>query len=160
MITLLFNTKLWGVIVFAVLMAAFGWKMYHSGAASVRAEWNTEKLVQGEALRVATNKIIEHTAALADAKQIQEKKDVSNQKVISNLHLELSSLRLRDPNSAGYTSGTSAASSAAAGTADGAKASGFLSAETSQFLRDFAREADEINLAYVSCKVDSENVRK
>lgn len=95
----------------------------------------------------------------------QEKNDASNLKTIGTLAARLRALagpdgRLRDPNvGAGCGGGGSGPAGAPAAApadrpADPAQTGGLLSAELSELLRARLTEADEINLAYTSCRAD------
>ena len=104
--------------------------------------------------------------ALQVFKNNQEIKDAHNTKTVTDLGAQLYGLgRLRDPNqtfgcglSSGSPEGGTPASSIT-GTGDGAQATGLLSAELTQFLREKMKEADDINTAYISCRQDSFNLR-
>jgi hypothetical protein len=72
--------------------------------------------------------------------------------------------RLRDPHApqcggSGDRPPGDPAPAAAAGATNRAEAGGLLSAELSELLRRLAREADEINAAYASCRADAVTVR-
>lgn len=109
--------------------------------------------------------------ALQAATHQQELKDATHQKAVSDLSDRLRRLagfgmRLRDPNAtpAGcWPSGGGAQGPTAAATggrpADGAKAGGLLSAELTGLLQQLQREADDINVAYASCRTDTYAVR-
>lgn len=89
----------------------------------------------------------------------QEIKDANSQATVDRYSRQLASVRLRDPYAkaarCGGSSGGAAGSTAAAPdnrAADPADAPGVLSERTSEDLRRLQRTADQINLAFASCK--------
>ena len=109
--------------------------------------------------------------ALLQAKNTQELKDATHRKTIDSLSDRLRTLavnqRLRDPHAAqapgcgaGHSSPAGDAATAPGGrAADPAQACGILSAELAEVLQRLTREADDINLAYASCRADAYTVR-
>lgn len=107
--------------------------------------------------------------ALNEAKNNQELKDATHTQTIASLSDRLRRAagpagRLRDPNAApcgrsggGPEGGPTA--TANAGAADHAEAGGLLSEQLSELLQRLAREADDINVAYASCRADAFTVR-
>lgn len=95
----------------------------------------------------------------------QEIKDANSQATVDRYSRQLASVRLRDPYAkaarCGGGGGGSASASAAATdnrAADPTDASGVLSERTSEDLRRLQRAADQINLAFASCKGYAEKV--
>lgn len=95
---------------------------------------------------------------LREAQALQEKKDADAKSRIARLQRELDALgRLRDPNANGCGGGGGSSTPGvpqadAGGAADAAQTGGLLSAELSGLLRRLWREADEVNVAYASCR--------
>ncbi len=100
-------------------------------------------------------------AKLNDAKDKQESEDAINNQTITVLADKLHATRLRDPGGGGCGGSTQSgvAASPTTGTTDTAKDTGFLSAELTNFLIGQAKAADEVNLAYISCRADSYKLR-
>lgn len=113
-------------------------------------------------LKSEQNKTASIEARLNQALQQQEHKDAINDAIVSDLTKRLAAARLRDPGARSGSGGPASATAASApsGAADNPSATGLLSAEATGFLRDFAREADEVNAAYASCRADSFNIRE
>ena len=107
--------------------------------------------------------------ALRDFKTNQDIQDAKAQTTVADLSRRLrqragKSGRLRDPNAHGCgcsSSGPSgeAATAPGSGAADPAEAGGLLSAELTGLLQRLTTEADEINVAYASCRADAYQVR-
>lgn len=95
---------------------------------------------------------------LAEALALQETQDEQAKKRVRSLELQLAAAgRLRDPNANGCgPSGGSPApgvpQAQQGGAGDAAQTGGVLSAELSELLRRLWREADEVNIAYNSCR--------
>lgn len=121
-------------------------------------------------LAIETAKANAATTALADFKTEREKQDVENQSAIDRLAARLRAAagaagRLRDPNAAGCGGGGGGApgtdsARAGGGAGDTAEASGLLSAELTELLLGQARIADDVNVAYASCRADTLNIRQ
>ncbi|MGV0960097.1 MAG: hypothetical protein ACOYB1_09700 [Limnohabitans sp.] len=107
--------------------------------------------------------------ALQTFKNDQEIKDVQHQQTVVALTDRLHGLagpagRLRDPNAARCGSGGDRpqgdVSTTASDSSDNpTEAGGLLSAQLSGLLQRLAREADDINVAYASCRADAYTVR-
>lgn len=122
-------------------------------------------------LAAETAKVETAEKTLQDFKVKQEVQDAQNQKKSQALAARVRSLtdasgRLRDPNSdAGCReSGNGAKGGIAASPGNsqdhGAETGGLLSRQLSEFLFEQAAGADAINLAYISCRADGENLRR
>lgn len=174
----LFLAKYWRILAIlaalAVLVAGyFAWQTHQRniGAQQERAIWE-EKLAQqkeeaAQKLDEERAKKEEAEAKLLAARSTQEEKDAKNANTIKTLSAELAGFkRLRDPYAKpGCGSGGSSPkgenpTSPGNRANDGAETSGILSAEFSDLLRNLTREADEVNIAYQSCRQDAENVRE
>jgi hypothetical protein len=107
--------------------------------------------------------------ALQALKNAQDLKDHDHEKTVADLSDRLRALadpagRLRDPHAAGCGpsgSGTPSEAAPAPGgrPADPAEAGGLLSADLSGLLQQLTREADDINVAYASCRAEAYAVR-
>lgn len=107
--------------------------------------------------------------ALNEAKNNQELKDATHTQTIASLSDRLRRAagpagRLRDPNAApcGRSGGSPESGPTApadTGAANAPEAGGLLSAELAGLLQQLTREADEINVAYASCRADAFTVR-
>ena len=127
------------------------------------------KLAASDKLAKEKDKVAEREAALQDAKELQESKDATYQKTTADLSDRLRRAagpagRLRDPHAPGCGAGGSgatgqAASAAIGGAADPAEAGGLLSVPLTDLLAETLREADDINVAYASCRTDAYTVR-
>jgi hypothetical protein len=108
--------------------------------------------------------------ALTTAKHNQEQKDAKHTQTIAAYAARLRAAagpagRLRDPNApqcggSGDRPPGDPAPAAAAGAADKPQAGGLLSEPLTELLRRLAREADDINAAYASCRADAYTVRQ
>ncbi|WP_294768646.1 hypothetical protein [uncultured Rhodoferax sp.] len=128
---------------------------------------------RGEAratLAAETEKTRAVEAEFREFKLNREHIDADNQKTVADLQRRVRTLagptgRLRDPNAPGCGGGggrteAQAAASHGSGAENGAQAGGLLSAELSGLLQRLTAEADEINLAYASCRADAFQVRE
>ncbi|WP_156955252.1 hypothetical protein [Polaromonas glacialis] len=130
----------------------------------------SQKEEAGKLLATETEKTKAANQALADFRLQQEKDDVQNKSTIAGLAVRLRAAagpaaRLRDPHAAGCGGGGGGAPAAdparaEGGAADGAEADGFLSKQLTEFLLSQAADADQVNLAYTSCRADSLNLRE
>lgn len=124
-----------------------------------------QKAKASETLAVETDKVRDKELALQRAKNKQELTDVQQSKVIADMARQLRAAGgLHDPHAArcgGGSGGTpgSLAGLPSAGANDGAEAGQLLSTDLTELLLRLTREADEINLAYASCKADSKSIR-
>ena len=116
-----------------------------------------------------TARTIAAEQALHNFKTHQDIQDAKAQSTVADLSSRLRQLagqsgRLRDPNAHGCGRGSSgptgeAATAPGAGAADPAEAGGLLSAELTGLLQRLTTEADEVNIAYASCRADAYQVR-
>jgi len=165
----------YGVAVAALLALGLGYGDYQYGkgvkatTATYEAALAKQKIEAATTLLALTEVARKAERALQVALHNQEIQDASNQKIVAKYQADLRRLAalpggLRDPNAArcgrssGGTQGDSAAS-ASAGTADPTQAGGVLSEQLSGLLLRLTAEADEINLAYASCRADTINLR-
>lgn len=129
---------------------------YELKVKEMRLQYEDKLRIEHERVRAAEVRL---TKALRD----QEKKDVFNQTQVKDLQRRLDAAiargagRLRDPNGAAPARSQPAGAVAATAehrAADRAETAGLLSESLTRLLRDQAREADEINAAYASCRAD------
>lgn len=146
------------------------WASYQQGIGEERAtaRYNLKieimKREAAVALAVENKRVIEAERSLVALKNTQEVKDAENRKIAGSLTARLHELgRLRDPNAGrwGGSGGPGGQDSARSGDCSGnrAEASGVLSKSASDLLRKLALEADEINLAFISCRAYVESLR-
>lgn len=117
-----------------------------------------------------TGKTLALQAKLQDLKDAQEIRDAQNRKAVAVLSDRLRAaggptLRLHDPfqiGGCGGGGGSPAPQGAASAVGSGdnpAEAGGLLSAELTGLLGSLTREADDINVAYISCRADAQSLR-
>ena len=168
------------LIAYAIALAAivaavlgYGHYQYRKGVtittATYEAALTRQKLEAATTLATETAKVAAVTQRLNDTLHNQEIQDATNQATVAKYQADLrrmadSSGRLRDPN-AGRGCGCDSAqgdiaTSASAGAADRAEAGGLLSKELSGLLLKLTADADEVNIAYASCRADALNVRE
>ena len=171
------------VVVLALALALVGavWKFYRDVRESAKLEGRMEaiaemqKKVDAQKAEAATLLEAERTKtakaerALREFKDSQEVKDVDARKRVDELSARLRSLgRLRDPNATPADSGcgpsrsgaeTAVAAAPGAGRVNAPEAGGVLSVQLDDLLQRLMREADEVNIAYASCRADAFNVR-
>jgi hypothetical protein len=162
-------------------LVAAGWAALHhygngreaEGVAKTTATYETalkkQKAEAAKLLDAERAKTAAAESALRQFKDEQEVKDGQHQATVNDLERRLRSaggpsMRLRDPYATGCRlSGGSAqgatAASPGAGAADAAEGSGLLSKQLTALLFELARSADEINIAYASCRADAMNLR-
>ena len=117
------------------------------------------------------NLVLSAQKDLADFKNAQELKDATNKSKVESLNRRLRDLanlesgRLRDPNAdetcrerSNPGPDTSLARTGDSND-DTPKTSGLLSTALSELLQSVGEEADAINLAYISCRADSQSLR-
>lgn len=117
------------------------------------------------------NLVLSAQKDLADFKNAQELKDATNKSKVESLNRRLRDLanlesgRLRDPNAdetcrerSNPGPNTSLARTGNSND-DASKTSGLLSTALSELLQSVGEEADAINLAYISCRADSQSLR-
>jgi hypothetical protein len=135
----------------------------------VVGEYNQKIAEQKAAAQVSldaeTAKASAASTALKEIKDVQENTDVINAKTIELLAGKLNALRLRSGTQAGLGGGSgggtqgSITAAASAGSADPAPSTGVLSDATVEFLLSQSKQADTINIAYISCRADALAVR-
>ena len=166
------------VALLAALSRGYGvWATHQQGIGEVRttarytAAIDQQKREAGQLLRAQTDRANAATTRLIELKTERDKQDAENQNAIAVLAARLRdaagpAARLRDPNAVarcgGGGGGASGADPARAGggAADGAEDSGLLSKELTGFLLSQAQTADDINVAYTSCRLDALNLRE
>lgn len=163
----------------AVLYLGYGaWVTHQQGIGEARAtaDYNTvidkQKAKAVQLLQTETDRANAASAKLVKFRTEREKHDAENKSVIAGLASRLRAAagaagRLRDPNAshAGCGSGGGGASGAdsthsSGGAADEAEARGFLSKQLTEFLLRQAADADQVNLAYTSCRLDALSLRE
>ena len=143
---------------------------YQRAAAEYTVVIAKQKAQAAQLLATETIKARKAEEALRTFKLTQDNKDAQAQSTVADLSRRLHDLatrnagRLRDPYAPGCGGSSSGPQRAAtpapgAGAADAAEAGGLLSAELSGLLQRLAREADEVNTAYISCRADSMGLR-
>lgn len=164
-------------LLLAVLGVAYGpWAAHQQGIGEKRATMvynlaiDQQKTAAGKLLDAETAKAATATKALNDFKVKQEQQDAKNQTTVTDLERSLHAAagpagRLRDPNAAvcgGGGDGAQGADPARAGDspADAAKAGGLFSGPATALLQRLTLEADEINVAYASCRPDALALRE
>jgi hypothetical protein len=169
----------WGIrlaLALALLAGLFFSEQYIEGLGYSRAQAeataaiNQQKETAATLLATETDKARAAESALQAAKNNQEVQDAAHQKTVAGLSARLRKLagpagRLRDPNAAGCGCGGGGATgptTPAPGDRadDSAQSAGLLSAELTELLQRLAREADDINAAYSSCRGDAFAVRQ
>lgn len=169
--------KLGAGLLLAVGLAAgyFAWADHQQGIGEDRATERYEKAISKHRLAAArllaqeTDKVRLVEKEIERWKQKQEVDDERNRKHVENLAARLRDLagpagRLRDPRAGTGHGGDApqggAAAAACGGDGDTAQTGGLLSAELTGLLRRLTAEADEINMAYISCRADAVAVRE
>lgn len=161
--------------VVALLAVLFFGEQYIEGRGYERAMYEARAQIEGSKRAAADRLALEiqktraAETALQTFKNDQELKDATHQKTVASLSDRLRALsdpsgRLRDPHAGGCRPSSGSTPSEAAPTpgdrpTDPAETSGLLSAELSGLLQRLAREADDINTAYASCRADAYAVR-
>jgi len=170
---------LYGSLMAALLLGA--WRVHHNidqgGYQRADAEWQAKvKSQKADAIKLLDEeraKVAATSMSLRNFKDNQEIKDAHNKKAVTGYERRLRAAaghagRLRDPN-ASYATGCGGGGdnpqspdTAGAGhrADDVAQATGLLSKELTQFLLDQAASADDINLAYTSCRADALSIRE
>ncbi len=168
---------LWGLAAAALLAGAYALERHveQRGYDRAAAEYTAAiQKLQAEAattLATETAKTLSAEQALNTAKNNQEMKDAKHIQTIAQFADRLRIAagpagRLRDPNAATQCGGSGdrppgdPATATAAGATDPAQTDGLLSEQLSELLQRLAREADDINAAYASCRADAYTVRQ
>lgn len=130
----------------------------------------TQKNEAAATLRTLNASVLAQQKTIDAASAAQEKQDASNAQVVAGLQqglhdaLATRGSRMCNPAPAGRGGGRGgaagqAAAGADAGPADGAQAGGVLQPDARGLLERLMSEADAVNIAYASCKVDAGVVR-
>jgi Sec-independent protein translocase protein TatA len=159
----------------AVVALLFFAERYIEGRGYDRAMAEAQAQIQGikreaaERLATETEKTLKAEQALQASVNKQNRKDSEHAQALANLSGRLHALadpagRLRDPHAAGCGPGGGSPqgdppTATGGGSGDPAQAGGLLSAELGGLLRRLTREADDINVAYASCRADAYTVR-
>ena len=165
-----------GALIGLLLLGYRNWATHQQGIGEARATaaYNAaidkQKREADQLLQTETDRANAATAKLLDLKTEREKEDAENKSAIDSLAVRLRAAagptsRLRDPHVAGCGGGSGGApgedpARAGGSAADGAEASGFLSKQLTEFLLSQAADADEVNLAYTSCRLDALSLRE
>ncbi len=176
-----FNPTRWVLILLFSIALYAGYKTWESkqqeiGEHRATVECNSKidqlKLDAARLLAAETAKVVAARAELRKFKDEQELKDAKNTKTVLTQERRLRGLstadgRLRDPNATnegcrcsrvgGQNSDTAASDNR---TNDGTETGGLLSKELSGLFKQLTKEADDINIAYASCRADGAAVRK
>lgn len=165
------------VLALAMISAFVGYGEWRASSARTaeRQHWELaigrQKTEAATLLASETRKVLELERRLTAALAAQEKTDADNARTVEALHADLRRLAragggpgLRDPFAAGCGGGgggsqAATAAAAGAGAADRPEAGRALSAELEGFLIEQAAAADAINIAYASCRADSQALR-
>lgn len=111
-----------------------------------------------DAQDVAAKNALEHISHLEEqlktAKEQQDVKDNDAKNTITNLNKQLASIRLRLPthNTSSSDTASSTTSNTGNSTTNSSEASGVLPADFTGLLQKLTLEADNINIAYESCR--------
>lgn len=143
---------------------------YDRARAECAAAIAEQKAKAAALLASETAKVRTAEQALQTITHTQNLKDAENAQNLAALSDRLRRAagptgRLRDPAATGCGAGSGGATGAATAGAgdratDPAQAGGLLSADFTGLLQRLAREADDINAAYASCRSDAYSVRK
>lgn len=167
-------------LVYALLLTVLGfgygpWAAHQQGMGEARvttsynAAINQQKATAGQLLATETQKAATATKALHDSQAQREIDDAKNASTVAALAVRLRAVgvagRLRDPNAAGCGGSGGGAQGAdparaGGGAADTAEAGGLFSAGATELFQRLTSEADNINIAYASCRADALNVRE
>lgn len=144
-------------------------KGYDRAKAEATAALKEQQRQAERTLATETAKTRAAEQALRDFKTNQDIQDAKRKSTVADLSRRLRQLadqsgRLHDPHAPGCGTGGSsppseAAPAAGGSSADPAVTGGLLSAELGGLLQRLTREADEINVAYASCRADAYAVR-
>lgn len=132
------------------------------------AKFAGERTIAANALAKQTGVVLALERTLATTLAQQEKKDADNQKTVAGLTGQLRAERARtggrmlDPNATACPATSAAVApepGPGRGPADAGQTGGLLSAELTELLLELTQSADEINIAYASCREDSLKLR-
>ncbi|MDO8251387.1 MAG: hypothetical protein Q7T78_16940 [Rhodoferax sp.] len=165
-----------GGLLAALWLGSGAWATHQQGIGEARAtaRYNAaidqQKLDAGAALARETGRARQAEQALQAFKNQQEIRDAKNKLVVGALADQLRAAagpaaRLRDPNAPGCGVGGGSATGAdpantGGGAADITQAGGLFSTGATELFQRLTREADDINVAYASCRLDAFNLRK
>jgi len=171
------NKIIIGAILATAVMAGLGYAGYRidrRATAIENSRWELEvgklKLKAADELRVARDERDLAQGKLNTALAAQERADDANKEIVAGFEVKLraaralSAGRMRDPNATGCGGGRQDAagqgsSGPISGGGNAAEASGLLSTELTGLLDKLTREADDINVAYASCRADAFTTR-
>lgn len=171
------NKVLIGVVLAGVVMAGLGYAGYRIDRRATAIEsgkWELKvagiKLQAAGELKVARDERDLAQGKLNTALAAQERADDANKEIVAGFEVKLraaralSAGRMRDPNATGCRSGGQdpggqGASGPVSGGSNASEASGLLSAELTGLLDKLTGEADDINVAYASCRADAFTIR-
>ena len=156
------------------VVLGYGHRQYTKGVSTTtdryEAALGQQKAQAAALLASETAKTRDTEQALQSLKNQQELSDAKNQKIVAGLSDRLRGIagptwRLRDPNAPGCWPGSGSTQGAAASTAsdsprDDPETGGLLSMQLTELLGRVLREADDINIAYASCRADAYTVRE
>lgn len=165
-----------GVLIALLVLGYETWATHQQGIGEQRATTaynlaiDQQKAAAATLLATETGKAHAATKALTDFKLEREKQDVESKSTIDNLAARLRTAaglsgRLRDPNAAGCGGGGAGApgadpAHANGGAIDNAQAGGLFSGPATELFQRLTREADDINIAYTSCRLDALSLRE
>lgn len=142
---------------------------YKRASAEAAAALEKQKREASQALATEKAKTLAAEQALQRQAIQQEYTDAKHQTTVKDLSSRLRLLAgrpggLRDPNAPGCGGGSGGATGAAdastpGGAADPAQTGGLLSVPLVELLQRAMREADDINVAYASCRADAYAIR-
>jgi hypothetical protein len=173
--TWLYRVLATGALIGLLAVGYQAWSVHQQGIGEARAKTtynaaiDKQKAKAGQLLATETQKAVTATKALHDAKVEREIDDAENARTVAALVGRLRAAgaagRLRDPNAAGCGIGGGGApgaypARAGGGAADATETGGLFSAGATELLQRLTREADEVNVAYTSCRPDSLNLRE
>lgn len=163
-------------LLLAVLGFGYGsWATRQQGIGETRATATYNQAIQvqketaGRLLATETQKAAAATKALHDSKAQREIDDAENARAVAALAGRLRAAgaagRLWDPHAAECGRGGGGATGAdparaSGGAADAAEAGGLLSSDLTGLLFSQAKAADDLNVAYASCRLDAFNLRE
>lgn len=142
---------------------------YDRARAEADAQIQRQKAEAAATLAAETEKVRERSRFMNAMLTNQNLKDSAHEKTVADMsdRLRLAAGpagRLRDPHAAGCGGGGGGTPAGSVGSADGGaadrtEAGGLLSVPLTELLQRALREADDINVAYASCRADSFAVR-
>lgn len=170
-LALLWLWRIGGVLLLSGSLTAayFGWAKHEQslGAVPYIAAISKQKAEAAQVLATESAKVAAATKALQDFKTQRENEDATNEKTISLLADRVVAVagptgRLYDRTGCGSGGGSAKGAdpvSAVDSAGNPSQTGGLLSKSTSELFQRIAREADEVNAAYASCRADAFAVR-